>query len=142
MLVPRRFLQLIVVTIACLAIATTTTTLCAQELSQEGQNQKAIHDYLFEKFLEGRETKYQGKGDARALKELTILKETREIRDGDELLLPPPSSATWQNRIRQSFQFSQPPIKTTRIWYDLELQTGRQSGSLINRQRQPNDDRT
>ena len=89
MLVPRRFLQLIVVTIACLAIATTTTTLCAQELSQEGQNQKAIHDYLFEKFLEGRETKYQGKGDARALKELTILKETREIRDGDELLLPP-----------------------------------------------------
>ena len=89
MLVPRRFLQLIVVTIACLAIATTTTTLCAQELSQEGQNQKAIHDYLFEKFLEGRETKYQGKGDARALKELTILKETREIRDGDELLLSP-----------------------------------------------------
>ncbi len=89
MMLPLRFFELVVLTTAHFAIATTCMpTMCAQELSQEGLDQKAKHEYLFEEFLKGRETKYQGKGDARALKVLTILKETREIRDGDELLLP------------------------------------------------------
>ena len=70
------------------AILTSISGLTAQELSNEGQNQKATHDYLFGTFLEGRKTKFQGNGENKALKELTILKETREIRDGDELMLP------------------------------------------------------
>ena len=60
----------------------------AQGLSKEGQNQKAIHDYLFQTFTNGRKTVYTGSGRDRGLKEVTILKETREIRHGDELLLP------------------------------------------------------
>jgi hypothetical protein len=60
----------------------------SSQLSQEGQEQKAVHDYLFETFLEGRETVYTGNGRDRGLKELTILNETREIRHGDELVLP------------------------------------------------------
>ena len=31
-------------------------------LSKEGQEQKVIHDYLFDKFLEGRKTVYKGSG--------------------------------------------------------------------------------
>jgi agarase len=72
----------------CLVIMFASPVLPAQELSEEGQNQKATHDYLFKTFLEGRAAKYQGTGPNRALKELTILEERREIRDGDELLLP------------------------------------------------------
>jgi len=60
----------------------------AQDLSKEGREQKAIHDYLFNTFVEGRETKYVGTGRERGLKEVTILAETKEIRDGDEVLLP------------------------------------------------------
>ena len=83
-----RFFRLIAATAACLALSQFASPLSAQELSQEGLNQKAIHDYLFDKFLAGRKAKYQGQDDARALKEITVLTETREIRDGDELLLP------------------------------------------------------
>ncbi|MFK7768163.1 MAG: beta-agarase [Mariniblastus sp.] len=57
-------------------------------LSEEGKKQKATHDYLFKTFLDGRTTKYVGNGKTKGLKELTILKESKEIRDGDELLLP------------------------------------------------------
>jgi agarase len=60
----------------------------AQDLSKEGREQEAIHDYLFETFLEGRKTVYTGAGRDRGLKELTILEETREIHHGDELMLP------------------------------------------------------
>ena len=60
----------------------------AQDLSKEGREQKAIHDYLFDTFVEGRETKYVGTGRDRGLKEVTILAETKEIRHGDEVLLP------------------------------------------------------
>jgi len=74
--------------IAIAAILSGTPALVAQDLSEEGQNQKAIHDYLFDTFLEGRKTVYRGTGRDRGLKELTIFTETREIRHGDELLLP------------------------------------------------------
>jgi len=57
-------------------------------LSAEGKNQKAIHDFLFDTFIEGRQTRYVGNGPNRGLKELTVLKETKEIRHGDELVLP------------------------------------------------------
>jgi hypothetical protein len=74
--------------IAVVAILTGGCVLPAQDLSKEGQQQKAIHDYLFETFLEGRKTVDTGTGRDRGLKELTILQETREIRHGDELMLP------------------------------------------------------
>lgn len=83
-----QFVRHIFALIALVAILISASVLTAQELSQEGQSQKAIHDYLFDTFIEGRKTKYQGNGTDRALKELTIFKETREIRDGDELMLP------------------------------------------------------
>ena len=60
----------------------------AQTLSKEGQDQQAIHDYLFGTFLEGRETRFVGSGRDRGLKEVTVLKEMKEIRHGDEVLLP------------------------------------------------------
>ncbi|MEN8738104.1 MAG: sulfatase-like hydrolase/transferase [Akkermansiaceae bacterium] len=61
----------------------------AKKLSPEGQLKKATHDYLFDTFIEDRKTKYVGEGKDKGLKELTILQETREIRHGDELALPP-----------------------------------------------------
>ncbi|MCM2374122.1 beta-agarase [Aporhodopirellula aestuarii] len=60
----------------------------AQTLSKEGQDQKAIHDYLFDSFVAGRETKFVGSGRDHGLKEVTVMAETREIRHGDEVLLP------------------------------------------------------
>jgi hypothetical protein len=80
----RRFVPLIVF----VAILTSASELTAQTLSKEGQNQKAIHDYLFDTFLEGRKTVYRDNGRDRGLKELTILNETKEIGHGDELMLP------------------------------------------------------
>ena len=59
----------------------------AQTLSQEGRAEKAVHDYVFS-FAKERQTKYLGTGKNRGLKELTILNETKEIRDGDEVWLP------------------------------------------------------
>jgi agarase len=73
---------------ALTAFLTMANTVNAQELSKEGQAQKATHDFLFDTYLKDRKTKYQGNGNYQALKELTILTETKEIRDGDELLLP------------------------------------------------------
>lgn len=66
------------------------SSLPAQEvtLSEEGQKQQARHDYLFATFAEGRKTVYQGEGKKRGLKELTIFAETKEIRDGTEIVLP------------------------------------------------------
>ena len=83
-----RLLHHVVPLIAVGVLLNTTPALPAQTLSNEGQEQKAIHDYLFETFLEGRKTAYTGSGRDRGLKELTILTETREIRHGDELILP------------------------------------------------------
>lgn len=77
----------IVSLIAVVAILTGACVLHAQDLSKEGRQQKATHDYLFETFLEGRKTVYTDTGRDRGLKELTILEETREIRHGDELML-------------------------------------------------------
>lgn len=69
--------------------ATTCGSANAQSsLSAEGKNQKAIHEFLFDTFIKQRQTRYVGSGKSRGLKEVTILKETREIRDGDELILP------------------------------------------------------
>ena len=62
--------------------------LARQGLSEEGAKQQAVHDYLFDTFLQGRDAKYQGEGDNRALKEMTIFAEVKKIRDGDEILLP------------------------------------------------------
>ncbi|QDT02193.1 Beta-porphyranase A precursor [Rubripirellula lacrimiformis] len=60
----------------------------AQELSREGQRRKAVHDYLFDTFAEGRKTEYVGQGHDRGLKSLNVLEQVSEIGDGDELLLP------------------------------------------------------
>ncbi|MCA9142323.1 MAG: hypothetical protein KDB05_06030 [Planctomycetales bacterium] len=65
-----------------------TASSSAQTLSKEGQDQKAIHDYLFDTFAEGRKTAFEGTGRDRGLKEVTILSETRVIHHGDEVLLP------------------------------------------------------
>ncbi|MEM6691784.1 MAG: beta-agarase [Planctomycetota bacterium] len=62
--------------------------LFALELSQEGKNQKAIHDYLFDDFVQGRPTKYVGTGRSRGLKEVQILNESRVIKHGDDVVLP------------------------------------------------------
>ncbi|TWT81549.1 Beta-porphyranase A precursor [Planctomycetes bacterium CA13] len=74
--------------IALVSIVSHTSNLTAQQLSQEGQNRKAIHDFLFDSFLQGRQTVYTGTGRDRGLKELTVLAQTHEIGDGDEILLP------------------------------------------------------
>ncbi|MFG0289795.1 MAG: beta-agarase [Rhodopirellula sp. JB044] len=60
----------------------------AQTLSKEGQEQKAIHDFLFDTFAQNRKTKYVGTGRDHGLKEVTVLEESRELHDGTELLLP------------------------------------------------------
>ncbi|MCS7466045.1 beta-galactosidase [Stieleria sp. ICT_E10.1] len=60
----------------------------AQTLSKEGRDQEAIHDYLFDSFIQGCETKYVGGGRDRGLKEVTILQETIELGHGDDVLLP------------------------------------------------------
>ncbi len=65
-----------------------TSSLNAQQLSPEGQRCKAIHDYLFDTFVKGRETQFVGQGSDRGLKSLTILDQTTTIHDGDEVKLP------------------------------------------------------
>ncbi|WP_146458863.1 beta-agarase [Rubripirellula tenax] len=60
----------------------------AVTISAEGEKQKAIHDYLFDTFAESRKTVYQGNGRGRGLKELTILEQTQQIHDRDEIELP------------------------------------------------------
>ena len=75
----------------CIAVAMTSYvnhSAADEKLSREGQNQKPIHDYLFNTFVQGRETSYVGSGRDRGLKEITLLKETKELRHGDEVLLP------------------------------------------------------
>lgn len=83
-----RFRHRIISLFAVGTVLSATPVLPGQNLSKEGQQQKTKHDYLFETFLEGRKTLYTGAGRDRGLKELTILEETREIRHGDELMLP------------------------------------------------------
>ncbi|QEG24253.1 hypothetical protein [Mariniblastus fucicola] len=60
----------------------------AQELSAEGQQAKATHDYLFETFAKDRKTIYQGNGNNRALKQVLIFEESKQVTDGFELVLP------------------------------------------------------
>ncbi|SMP42178.1 agarase [Neorhodopirellula lusitana] len=68
--------------------ATTSQADQPPRLSAEGQQEQLRHNFLFDQFLEERKAGYQGKGNNRALKELTILSESKEIHDGDELTLP------------------------------------------------------
>ncbi|WP_146530426.1 beta-agarase [Novipirellula artificiosorum] len=82
-----RFVSALFVCIALLAVSHAPAGQ-PPTLSAEGQNEQALHAYLFDKFLEGRKAVYQGNGRDRGLKELTILEEQKEIRDGDELMLP------------------------------------------------------
>ncbi|MGB7325461.1 MAG: beta-agarase [Rubripirellula sp.] len=63
-------------------------TALPSSVSEEGRKQKAMHDYLFDTFSESRKTVYQGSADNRSLKELTILEQTHQIRDGQEIELP------------------------------------------------------
>lgn len=79
-----RFLLLLA---ACLATVVTSYSQ-TPSISVEGQKQKALHDFLFETFAAGREPVFVGKGKDRGLKELTIIKKSREIRDGDVVVLP------------------------------------------------------
>ena len=60
----------------------------ALELSKEGKQKKAQHDFLFDEFVVDRDTRYVGEGKHRGLKQLTILKESQTIGDGDEITLP------------------------------------------------------
>jgi len=57
-------------------------------LSEEGKEQKALHDFLFDDFLAGKHTVFRGEGRDRGLKELVVLKKSLEIADGDEIELP------------------------------------------------------
>ncbi|TWT71378.1 beta-agarase [Crateriforma conspicua] len=78
-------LALMILSAACLA------TICpvhGQQLSQEGLAQQATHHFLFDDFAKDRQTTFTGNGRDRGLKELTILTETHQIGDGDEILLP------------------------------------------------------
>lgn len=75
-------------TLLLLIVGAGTSSTGASELSVEGQQRKSVHDYLFDHFVENRNTVYQGQGSERALKSLTILETTRQIGDGDEILLP------------------------------------------------------
>tara|TARA_R110002049_G_scaffold182485_2_gene350296 strand:+ start:20773 stop:23139 length:2367 start_codon:yes stop_codon:yes gene_type:complete len=80
----RRILSLVALALA----ASSATDSFAQALSKEGRDRKAVHDFLFDQFVEGRETRFVGSGRDRGLKEITILSESREIRHNDELALP------------------------------------------------------
>ena len=60
----------------------------AQQLSREGETRKSIHDFLFDDFAKQRKTVYRGEGRDRGLKELTVLTETKQIRHGDEIVVP------------------------------------------------------
>ena len=73
-----------------IAILATAPDIAAQlpKLSAEGEHVRALHDYLFDTYAEGRNTVYRGDGRDRSLKELTILEKTTAIRDGDEIMLP------------------------------------------------------
>ncbi len=82
-----RFVLLLAV-VCTNALVISVTNSNAQQISKEGQRKLAKHNFLFDEFLEGRATKYQGKGDAKALKELTIFEETHQINDGYTLNLP------------------------------------------------------
>ncbi|MDG1991410.1 MAG: beta-agarase, partial [Pirellulales bacterium] len=59
-----------------------------QEMSDEGQQRKAAHDYLFQDFSKDRDAIYRETGKGRGLKELTVLEDSQIIHNGDELLLP------------------------------------------------------
>lgn len=76
--------------IGLFAVALVASPLAAQspKLSAEGRQGKETHRYLFDTFVTNRKTVYQGDGLARALKQVVVLAETRQIRDGDELILP------------------------------------------------------
>lgn len=79
---------LCVILILATMSASTLSAVDSLKLSEEGRTKKELHDFLFDTFCEDRKTVYHGQGEGRGLKELTILTETREIRDGDEISLP------------------------------------------------------
>lgn len=85
---PTRLRFRFTVVVALAAILARAPDVVAQTLSKEGQEQKAINDFLFNAFATGRKARYVGSGPDRGLKELTILDEAKVIRHGDELLLP------------------------------------------------------
>jgi len=60
-----------------------------QEMSDEGQQRKAAHDYLFQDFVQERDATYRETGQGQGLKELTVREGSQVIHNGDELLLPP-----------------------------------------------------
>ena len=72
----------------CLIFTMIIPSIHAQELSTEGKRQKAIHDFLFDSFVKDRETRYVGNGNDKGLKEVTVLNESKEICNSDELILP------------------------------------------------------
>ena len=59
-----------------------------QEMSDEGLQRKAAHDFLFQDFSKDRDAIYRETGKGRGLKELTVLENSQIIHNGDELLLP------------------------------------------------------
>ena len=59
-----------------------------QEMSDEGKQRKATHDYLFDDFIKERDASYRETGQGQGLKELTVLEKSQVIHDGQELLLP------------------------------------------------------
>ena len=59
-----------------------------QEMSDEGKQRRATHDYLFDDFIKERDASYRETGQGQGLKELTVLEKSQVIHDGQELLLP------------------------------------------------------
>lgn len=74
--------------IVILGIATAMMGQDSFNLSEEGLQQQAVHDFLFDEFLGERKTVYRGEGPEHGLKELTIFEESLEIRDESEITLP------------------------------------------------------
>lgn len=85
---PRILLNLSASTLAIVIMTAAQVAAQEPELSEEGLKRKALHDYLFTSFVEGKKTVYREEGSSQRLKELTIFAETKEISDGTEISLP------------------------------------------------------
>jgi len=80
-----RFLLLF---LTCSVLFGNSSKVAGQTLSEEGQQRKAAHSYLFQDFVKEREATYRETGQGQGLKELTFFEPSRIIHNGDELLLP------------------------------------------------------
>ena len=71
-----------------LCFAATVAWTGTDELTAEGKARQAAHRFLFDKFCDGRETKFKGKGSQRILDEVVIAKERIAVKDDTKIPLP------------------------------------------------------